>query len=640
MTNFYLRSQLFSFLLIFVSLLILSSCATDSKPVYTLNTSVEPVEAGTVTQQTFQADEGDPIKITATPNEHWQFVSWTGDLSGTNEPTVFVNMDKDRNVTALFEKVDYPVTIEITGEGDVTTEVISQKTISDEFQHASTLKLTAEPIPGWEFIEWGGDVSGTDTVIELEVDGPVNLTALFDRIDYDLTVNVEGAGTVQQLILPATTTVNDYPFETMVQLTAVASFGWEFDRWTGDVTGTDPVAVIAMENEKEVTAIFKRQFFTLTIDVIGGEGNIQKSVNGAITTQNQFEFETAITLTAVPATGWSLNAWALEDDTILKDDAITVTMNGDRNIKVEFNRLPPTVPTVTIIDVSNINETSATVRGNVVDRGSAIVSERGFVYATSPSPPANALLSQAAGTGTGQYTATLTGLTPGTTYYVSPYAINVAGTRSGPGQLTFTTTGTAPSGSETSGGGGSGGDTGGGGSGGTSSGMQVALIFIDGVNIDVTLNGTLIPSTKGFDYSFGSAGVKVVNLSGNLNSMHLNPSQLKPGGLNNEGFGAFGYKMVNKNSSANLFAINASNDGNPEFWGQPASTSPLGVINNRSGDTVYDTKYPDALFYLGWRFDPVNQPNNRNFESQWSNTGKMAITFINYGKNHGNPAVP
>lgn len=171
------------------------------------------------------------------------------------------------------------------------------------------------------------------------------------------------------------------------------------------------------------------------------------------------------------------------------------------------------------------------------------------------------------------------------------------------------------------------------------SGTQIALVFIDGVNFDVTLNGTLIPSSRGFDYTFGSAGVKVVTVSGNITSMALNPNQIKVSGLNNEGFGAFGYKLVNKNADANLYAINANNNGNPEFWGQPASINPLGVINNRSGDTVYGTSYPDSLFYLGWRFDPVNQPNNRTFEAVWSATGKMAITFINYGVNHNNPAI-
>ncbi len=169
-------------------------------------------------------------------------------------------------------------------------------------------------------------------------------------------------------------------------------------------------------------------------------------------------------------------------------------------------------------------------------------------------------------------------------------------------------------------------------------GTEVALVFLDGVNFDVTINGSLYSSNSPFDYTFNGAGVKVVAVAGDLVSMSLNSNQIRVPGLNNDGFGWFVYKVVNKDANTDMYGINAIHDGSQEFWGEPASNNPAGIMVSRSGDTVYGMQYPDPLFYQGWRFDPVNQPHNRTFQSAWSNTGKVAISFFNYGINADEPA--
>src|SRR5680860_342420 len=120
--NQYKINSLFIFIL-FLGL-ILQSCSTESTPVYTLTTDAEPAEAGSVSQSATQEEEGGMINVTATPNEHWLFAGWAGDISGTDESIVNVFMDKDRIITALFEKVEYPVTINVEGEGEVTLSLI------------------------------------------------------------------------------------------------------------------------------------------------------------------------------------------------------------------------------------------------------------------------------------------------------------------------------------------------------------------------------------------------------------------------------------------------------------------------------------------------------------------------------------
>ncbi len=96
-----------------------------------------------------------------------------------------------------------------------------------------------------------------------------------------------------------------------------------------------------------------------------------------------------------------------------------------------------TIPTVTTTAASSITSTTATSGGNVTADGGASVTERGICYATTQNPTtANSKV--VSGSGTGTFTANMTGLTANTTYYIRAYAINSAGTAYG-SQVSFTT---------------------------------------------------------------------------------------------------------------------------------------------------------------------------------------------------------
>ena len=99
-------------------------------------------------------------------------------------------------------------------------------------------------------------------------------------------------------------------------------------------------------------------------------------------------------------------------------------------------------PAVTTGDVTDITATSASCSGQVTFGGGASVTARGVCWSTSPNPTlANDFTTD--GTGLGGFTSTMSGLTPGTTYYVRAYATNIAGTTYGE-QTTFTTLAVLP----------------------------------------------------------------------------------------------------------------------------------------------------------------------------------------------------
>ncbi|OYX82737.1 MAG: hypothetical protein B7Y83_13825, partial [Flavobacteriales bacterium 32-34-25] len=86
---------------------------------------------------------------------------------------------------------------------------------------------------------------------------------------------------------------------------------------------------------------------------------------------------------------------------------------------------PPPPAVLTTNNLTNISTTSAVSGGNITSDGGQEITERGVVYSNSnPNPTtANAKVADIAG-GIGNFSVTLTGLTPGTFYYTRAYAIN------------------------------------------------------------------------------------------------------------------------------------------------------------------------------------------------------------------------
>jgi|MEHZ01.4.fsa_nt_MEHZ011256762.1_15 hypothetical protein len=96
----------------------------------------------------------------------------------------------------------------------------------------------------------------------------------------------------------------------------------------------------------------------------------------------------------------------------------------------DFYGLSDALPSSVSTGGVNTGTTTASVLGTVTDDGGATVTERGFYFGTSSTFSNNTKFS--VGSGTGQFTKNFTGLSSGTTYYSTAYAINSTGeTRGG-----------------------------------------------------------------------------------------------------------------------------------------------------------------------------------------------------------------
>ncbi|MCL0098944.1 Ig-like domain-containing protein [Dehalococcoidia bacterium] len=167
------------------------------------------------------------------------------------------------NLTAPAPEPKYTLTVTVNPAVSGTVSLNPEPDPDGRYTAQTEVTLTATPAAGWRFDRWSGDVTGTEPVITLTMDADKSVTAHFARVvvqppppvRYILTVTVDPAqsGTVSLSPLqPAA----GYLAGTTVTLTAEPAEGWEFERWSGDAVGTEPVTTVTMTRHKSVTAHF------------------------------------------------------------------------------------------------------------------------------------------------------------------------------------------------------------------------------------------------------------------------------------------------------------------------------------------------------------------------------------------------
>lgn len=287
--------------ILLLTLLFLTTCESDDPIQFKLSTEVNPPEGGTVSPNTGTFDEGEEVTFTATPADEYVFKNWSDDASGDENPMTVVMTD-DMFVTANFEKRSYPLTIEIQGEGTVKEEIVPGKSTTD-YPSGTAVQLTAIPEDEWEFVRWEGDHSGTENPLLVTVTESIDLKVVFQKVNYALTIEIEGEGTVKEEIVPAKSST-DYPSGTTVQLTAIPQADWKFVGWSGDYQGAEnPIELIVTE-AINLTATFEKELSIPISFWNFGAGTVEAEWVGDPESENPI-----VRLTAQPIEGWYFVCW-------------------------------------------------------------------------------------------------------------------------------------------------------------------------------------------------------------------------------------------------------------------------------------------------------------------------------------------
>jgi uncharacterized repeat protein (TIGR02543 family) len=224
-----------------------------------LTTSVSPAQGGSISPQNGWIANSTIVTLTATAAAGYQFVNWSGHITGNNNPYIF-QMVSPMNVTANFGK-EYHITLDTQPTGlSVSADGITYTaphTFSWVENSLHTISVSS-PINGsagtrYVFSSWSDGGAQNHTYIVPAYDQTI--TASFVN-QYLLTVqsdhgNPQGTGWYDENA-SASFSVTSPDIQGTTQ--------YLFSQWTGDYSGSSPSGTMTMNGPKTVTANWNIQY--------------------------------------------------------------------------------------------------------------------------------------------------------------------------------------------------------------------------------------------------------------------------------------------------------------------------------------------------------------------------------------------
>ena len=334
---------------------IIEGLGIDVEAQYSLTISSTP--GGSVTdpgEGRFFYDEAEEVDLVAVPNLHYHFVEWTGGEGAIANPEAAettITMSDSYSITANFALDEgwYGLTTSSTEGGSVTQPGQTQPG-GDPFVYAAntTVPLVAEPdvYNHYHFGNWTGDVGTVGNVTAASTNITMNdsysITANFELDEgwYSLTTFSTEGGSVTT---PGEG-ISVHAANTTVDIIAELNEGYQFLKWTGEVSTIDDVYAastnIAMNASYSITATF----LTSHPEPVMATLTISSTEGGSVITPGEGLFSyplgTEVSLVAEAASGdrffyWSGDVYTFAD---IDDASTTVIMNGNYSITASFRR--------------------------------------------------------------------------------------------------------------------------------------------------------------------------------------------------------------------------------------------------------------------------------------------------------------
>jgi len=351
---------------------------------YTVNVS-STVGGSTDQDGTHTVNHGGTLIINATAVVGYQAADplWTGvPALQQNDNPIAVTVVSDMNITANFDKTPYTLTISIaSGNGSVAPPT------GTTYFYDDGLVVSATPNPDWVFTGWTGDTghledpnaATTNLINPLNAD--TNIQANFTT-EAALTVTKTGNGTVTSddgNINCGGLCTHDYtyPPATTVILSQSPDVGWEFNRWVynGMPYFSTTFGAFMQEDDIDVTAIFSKTDYILTISVGSGNGSVSPP------TGNTYVYDEGLEVTATPDAGWEFVNWTGDTGNLIDANSSTTNLinplYGNTSIQANFQKITYT------LTISESPAGSATVSPAT---GTTYVYDDGLVVSATPNP--------------------------------------------------------------------------------------------------------------------------------------------------------------------------------------------------------------------------------------------------------------
>jgi uncharacterized repeat protein (TIGR02543 family) len=243
-----------------------SVTATLAVATYTLAGSASPVAGGSVICNS-PVIHGANGTCTATANNGYSLVSWSGCSSTDGNSCTVTNMTANKSVSATFVINSYSVT---AVANPIDAGLVK---CTNPVNHGSSASCTATAAAGYRLKDWSGACTGASCAIT-NVTANASVTANFELLPiYNVSTSVSPADSGK------ITCTKDIMEGSTGTCAVKANAGYRFTGWGGDCSGTD--ATCKLENvasAKNVTASFEQASqFTITASIEAPNGTIEST---------------------------------------------------------------------------------------------------------------------------------------------------------------------------------------------------------------------------------------------------------------------------------------------------------------------------------------------------------------------------
>jgi hypothetical protein len=273
-------------------------------------------------KQTFNWKGG----IIGTPNSGYRNfvfdnVSINGQVFGTNNVNIPANIATNQYLYDMTFRVNHK--IPSTDNTLVTTATNGLIQVNTETGTPGQVTVTAVPNAGYKFSSWSGDLSSTETVATITMDGDKGITANFSPITYTITKTAENGIIILE---PA---LEKYAPGTVVTVKALGNIGYTFASWGGNLSGTQNPTTITVDGDKNIAATFST-VPTYSLSTNAANGSILLNPAGGVYNEG-----TIVKASVSADFGYQFRDWS--GDIAGSVDSTTITMDANKSITANYN---------------------------------------------------------------------------------------------------------------------------------------------------------------------------------------------------------------------------------------------------------------------------------------------------------------
>lgn len=271
---------------------------------------------GTTTPERTTVSFGTDVTIKATPTANYLFARWDdGDTHAERVVTATV----DKTYTAYFNVKTFKVSVDINDDAMGTVSGYGT------FNAGTDVTLVATPKPGYDFVGWGGDKTGTATSLSINsLDKNYNITATFKPKEYTITFKADG-----KTLSSNKEKYNTMPTEPTVPAKAsTAEYEYEFAGWSPEVE--------KVTKDATYTATYAPKKRSYTIKFVDGDGNVLQEGQWEYGTKPNYSGATP-TKTPTAQYTYTYKDWDRRIEKVTKDATYTATFDQKtRKYKITF----------------------------------------------------------------------------------------------------------------------------------------------------------------------------------------------------------------------------------------------------------------------------------------------------------------